>query len=73
MPGRRNFQQPTDALMLWVSVLPVLLFFAELSIGSSGAPVFCRTHPIQCFFEFFLHVLFCMAFLLHPWDLEMFT
>ena len=42
-------------------------------IGSSGAIGFSRTRPIQHFFEFFLHVLLCMAFLLHPWDLEMFT
>ena len=42
-------------------------------IGSSGAAVFCRTHPIQRFFEFFLLVLLCMTFLLHPWDLEMFS
>ena len=42
-------------------------------IGSSGATSFCRTRPIMCFFEFFLRVLFCMAFLLHPWDLEIFT
>ena len=43
------------------------------SIGSSGATYFSRTRPILRFFEFFLRVLFCMAFLLHPWDLEMFT
>jgi len=43
------------------------------SIGSSGATDFSRTRPIQRFFEFFLRVLLCMAFLLHPWDLEMFT
>ena len=42
-------------------------------IGSSGATGFSRTRPIQRFFEFFLRVLLCMAFLLHPWDLEMFT
>ena len=35
-------------------------------IGFSGAAVFCKTHPIQHFFEFFLRVLLCMAFLLHP-------
>ena len=44
-----------------------------LGIGSSGATDFSRTRPIQRFFEFFLRVLLCMAFLLHPWDLEMFT
>src|SRR6185312_12717829 len=43
------------------------------SIGSSGATDFSRTRPIQRFFEFFLRVLLCMTFLLHPWDLEMFT
>jgi len=42
-------------------------------IGSYGATGFSRTRPIQRFFEFFLRVLLCMAFLLHPWDLEMFT
>ena len=44
-----------------------------LGIGSSDATGFCRTRPIQRFFEFFLRVLLCMTFLLHPWDLEMFT
>ena len=44
-----------------------------IGIGSSGATDFSRTRPIQRFFEFFLRVLLCMAFLLHPWDLEMFT
>ena len=44
-----------------------------IGIGSSGATGFSRTRPIQRFFEFFLRVLLCMAFLLHPWDLEMFT
>ena len=44
-----------------------------MGIGSSGATNFSRTRPIQRFFEFFLRVLLCMAFLLHPWDLEMFT
>ena len=43
------------------------------SIGSFGATDFSRTRPIQRFFEFFLRVLLCMAFLHHPWDLEMFT
>jgi len=42
-------------------------------IGSSGATDFSKTRPIQRFFEFFLCVLLCMAFLLYPWDLEMFT
>jgi len=40
-----------------------------LGIGSTGATDFCRTRPIQRFFEFFLRVLLCMAFLLHPWIL----
>jgi len=44
-----------------------------IGIGSSGATDFSRIRPIQRFFEFFLRVLLCMAFLLHPWDLEMFT
>ena len=44
-----------------------------LGIGSTDATDFRRTRPIQRFFEFFLRVLLCMAFLLHPWDLEMFT
>ena len=44
-----------------------------MGIGSSGAADFSRTRPIQRFIEFFLRVLLCMAFLLHPWDLEMFT
>ena len=63
------------------SVHPVLHFFLHLisrgadaiGIGSSGATDFSRTRPIYRFFEFFLRVLLCMAFLLHPWDLEMFT
>ena len=44
-----------------------------IGISSSGATDFSRTRPIQRFFELFLRVLLCMAFLLHPWDLEMFT
>ena len=44
-----------------------------IGIGTSGAADFSRTRPIQRFFEFFLRVLLCMAFLLYPWDLEMFT
>ena len=44
-----------------------------IGIGSSGATDFSRTRPIQRFFEFFLRVLPYMAFLLYPWDLEMFT
>ena len=44
-----------------------------IGIGSSGATDFSRTRPIQRFFEFFLRVLFYMTFLLHTWDLEMFT
>ena len=44
-----------------------------LGIGLTGATDFCRTRPIQRFFEFFLRVFLCMAFLLHPWDLEMFS
>jgi len=56
------------------SDLPTTIRCTDASdIGSSGALVFCRTHPIQRFFEFFLRVLLCMTFLLHPWDLEMFT
>ena len=35
-------------------------------VGSTSAAVFCRTRPIRHFFEFFLHVLFCLFFLLHP-------
>jgi len=38
-------------------------------VGSSGATDFCRTRPFQSFFEFFLRVLLCLTFLLHPWDL----
>ena len=30
---------------------------------------FCRTRPIRRYFEFFLHVLLYLAFLLHLWDL----
>ena len=41
--------------------------------GVSGPTDSCRTRPIQYFFEFFLRVLFCFAFLLHLWDLLMFT
>ena len=44
-----------------------------MGIGYSGVTDFSRTRPFQRFFEFFLRVLLCMAFLLHPWDLEMFT
>ena len=41
--------------------------------GVSGPTGFCRTGPIRLFFEFFLRVLLCLAFLLHPCDLLMFT
>ena len=44
-----------------------------LCIGSSGATVNCRTRPFHSFFEFFLRGLLCLAFLLHPWDLLIFT
>ena len=44
-----------------------------IGIGSSGATDLSRTRPIQRFFEFFLRVLLWMTFLLHPWDLKMFT
>ena len=44
-----------------------------IGISSSGATDFSRTRPIQRFFEFFLRVFVCMAFVHHPWDLEMFT
>ena len=37
-----------------------------IGIDSFGATGFCRTRPIQRFFEFFLRILLCMAFLLHP-------
>ena len=60
MPGRRIFRLPSDAPMLHASVKPVPLFSAELI-------------QFSMLFEFFLRVLFCMAFLLHPWDLEMLT
>ena len=57
-----------------VSVLPTTIRCTDaIGIGSSGATDFSTTRPIQRFFEFFLRVLLCMAFLLHPWDLEMFT
>jgi len=42
-------------------------------VSLTGAADFYRTRSIHRFFEFFLRVLFCLAFLLHPWDLEMFT
>ena len=45
--------------MLGASVLPVLLVSVELV-------------QFSVFFEFFLRVLLCLVFLLHPWDLEMF-
>ena len=70
--GRRlsaNFAQ-----MDRVSDLPTTIGCTDaIGIGSSGAIDFSRTRPIQRFFEFFLRVLLCMAFLLHLWDLEMFT
>ena len=51
----------------------VLVQPVTLDFSSSGATDFSRTRPIQRFFEFFLRVLLYMAFLLYPWDLEMFT
>ena len=30
-----------------------------LVTGATGATCFCRTHPIQRFYEFFLHVFLC--------------
>ena len=41
------------------------------SISSSGEADLCRTRPFLHFFEFFLRVFLCLAFLLHPWDLLM--
>ena len=38
----------------------------SLGIGSIGATDFCRTLPIQCFFELFLRVLLCLAFCFIP-------
>ena len=35
-------------------------------VGSSGATESSRTRPFQRFFEFFLRVLLCLAFLFHP-------
>ena len=56
------------------SDLPTTIGYTDaVGISSSGATDFSRTRPIQRFFEFFLRVLLCMTFLLHPWDLEMFT
>ena len=37
--------------------------------GVSSPTGSCRTRPIRHCFEFFLRVLLCLAFLLHPWDL----
>ena len=45
------------------SDLPTTIGCTDASgIGSSGATDLCRIRPIQCFFEFFLRVLVCMAF-----------
>jgi len=56
------------------SDLPITIGCTDaMGIGSSSATDFSRTCPIQRFFEFFLRVLLCVAFLLHPWDLEMFS
>jgi len=41
--------------------------------GASSTTVFCWTRPIHRFFEFFLRVLLCLAFLLHFWNLLMFN
>ena len=40
-----------------------------LVTGATGATDFYRTRPYLHFFEFFLRILLCLAFLLHPWDL----
>jgi len=48
-----------------------------MATGCSGAlasdhPVqlgFAELHPFHSIFEFFLRVLLCLVFLLHPWDL----
>ena len=56
------------------SDLPTTIGYTDaIGIGSFSATGFSRTRPIQRFFEFFLRVLLCMTFLLHPWGLEMFT
>ena len=56
----------------YVSDYPTLTGYSGApSIGSSGAADLCRTRPFLHFFEFFLRVFFCLAFLLHPWDLLM--
>ena len=46
--------------------LPVRLV---LSHRFNWCNCFCRTRPIQHFFEFFLRILLCLAFLLYTWDL----
>ena len=54
------------------SVYPTLTGYSGApSIGSSGEADLCRTRPFLHFFEFFLRVFLCLAFLLHPWDLLM--
>ena len=87
MPLLRPSVQPVLHLFLYLisrgaqtctnvkaSDLPTIIGCTDaIGIGSSGATDFSRTHPIRRFFEFFLHVLLCMAFLLPPWDLEMLT
>ena len=67
----RGAQSCTNAR---ASDLPTTIGYIDaIGIGSSGTTDFSRTRPIQRFFEYFLRVLLCMAFLLHHWDLEMFT
>ena len=48
MPERRIFRKPSDAPMLWASVLPVLLISVELvqfSVSLSSFFVFCFVWP----------------------------
>ena len=67
----RGTQSCTNAR---ASDLPTTIGYTDaMGIGSSSATDFSRTRPIQRLFEFVLRVLLCMSFLLHPWDLEMFT
>ena len=58
---------------LYVGLSGVYQILRCLCIGSSGATGFCRTRPFQSLKEFFLLILLCLAFLLHSWDLFVFT
>ena len=65
-------------MYIWVEIQRIYIYHlnimeAKIWCYKCYQPLSFLLQPVQRFFKFFLRVLLCMAFLLHPWDLEMFT